>query len=221
MAYRTFVYVDGFNLYYRAVKGTSYKWLDLKALFTSILPRNQIVAIKYYTANVSSIPDPDAPRRQQLYLDALSTIPELSIYKGNFLVSEIWAAVASNPPEFRPRPAWLNVHPMPRFVRVKKTEEKGSDVNLATHLVFDACKGLFDAAVVVSNDTDLVEPIRIVSQELKRPVGVVFPVDKPATSLLRVARFKRILRPPMLAAAQFPNPVVDPSGRAIAKPASW
>ena len=29
---RTVVYVDGFNLYYGALKGTSWKWLDLVAL---------------------------------------------------------------------------------------------------------------------------------------------------------------------------------------------
>jgi len=49
-------------------------------------------------------------------------------------------------------------------------EEKGSDVNLACHLVNDAWAGRFDAAVVISNDTDLVEPIRIVTQELKKNV---------------------------------------------------
>jgi len=35
---RTYVYVDGFNLYYSALKNTPYKWLDLRALFARILP---------------------------------------------------------------------------------------------------------------------------------------------------------------------------------------
>ena len=30
---RTFVYVDGFNLYYGALKRSSWKWLDLPAPF--------------------------------------------------------------------------------------------------------------------------------------------------------------------------------------------
>ena len=34
---RTFVYVDGFNLYYGALKGTPWKWLDLPALFAKVL----------------------------------------------------------------------------------------------------------------------------------------------------------------------------------------
>jgi hypothetical protein len=29
---RTYVYVDGFNLYYRALRKTKFKWLNLEAL---------------------------------------------------------------------------------------------------------------------------------------------------------------------------------------------
>jgi 5'-3' exonuclease len=51
---RTYIYVDGFNLYYRSLKNTPYKWLDLKALFRYLLdPKNDIQAIKYFTARVS------------------------------------------------------------------------------------------------------------------------------------------------------------------------
>ena len=54
-------------------------------------------------------------------------------------------------------------------------EEKGSDVNLAAHLLNDAWKELLDTAVVISNDTDQVVPVRMVTQERKRPVFVVCP----------------------------------------------
>ena len=51
---RTYIYVDGFNMYCGALKGTPYKWLDLMALFKAVLrPQNQILTIKYYTAMVS------------------------------------------------------------------------------------------------------------------------------------------------------------------------
>lgn len=70
---RTIVYVDGFNLYYGAVKGTPYKWLDLGALFRSLLSaQNHITAIRYYTAIVSPRPnDPSIPIRQMAYLNAI------------------------------------------------------------------------------------------------------------------------------------------------------
>src|SRR5215831_3668847 len=51
---------------------------------------------------------------------------------------------------------------LPHLVKVEKAEEKGSDVNLATHLVRDAFLNEFDVAVVITNDTDLIEPIKVV-----------------------------------------------------------
>lgn len=64
-------------------------------------------------------------------------------------------------------------------------EEKGSDVNLAVHLLNDAWKGLFDAAAVISNDTDLVTPIRMVTAERGKPVTVVCPGRWQVASRLR------------------------------------
>ena len=50
---RTFVYVDGFNLFYGALKGTPFKWLDPVSLFEKVLqPRHDILKVKYFTARV-------------------------------------------------------------------------------------------------------------------------------------------------------------------------
>ena len=70
---RTFIYVDGFNLYYGALKGTAWKWLDLVALFERVLQRHhEIIAIKYFTARVSGTSvDQSKPQRQDVYLRAL------------------------------------------------------------------------------------------------------------------------------------------------------
>ncbi len=83
---RTFVYIDGFNLYYRALRNTPYRWLDLSKLAQLLLPKNKIHRIHYYTARITARPgDPDQPTRQQFYLRALATIPNLSITYGQFL----------------------------------------------------------------------------------------------------------------------------------------
>ena len=85
---RTFVYVDGFNLYYRALKGTACKWLDLPALFAKILQsHHDILKVKYFTARVSGTPaDPSKPQRQDIYLRALRRHrPEVEVYFGHFL----------------------------------------------------------------------------------------------------------------------------------------
>jgi len=52
-------------------------------------------------------------------------------------------------------------------VNVLKTEEKCTDVRLAVHLVNDSWKGLYDCAVILSNDGDLLEALKIVYSELK------------------------------------------------------
>lgn len=209
---RTWVYVDGFNLYYR-LKGTPYKWLDLKTFCESHLdPANVIEKIKYYTADVSARVDPSAPARQRTYLNALETISEVEIIKGNFLFSERLLPLADQ--------NQINIL-RTRWVRVHKAEEKGSDVNLAAHLVLDSCRNMFDVAVVISNDTDLVEPIRIATQELGKIVGLISPVAKPAASLTHYAKFVRRINDHRLHRSQFPPVVYAPDGRVLRKPQGW
>jgi len=117
----TNVYVDAFNLYYGSLKGTPYRWLDLGAFCARLLPKDRINRIRYFTATVSARPDnPDAPQRQQVYLRALETIPGLSIHFGHYL-SHVTRMPLANPRRGGAR-----------TVEVVKTEEKGSDVNLAT-----------------------------------------------------------------------------------------
>jgi hypothetical protein len=58
-----------------------------------------------------------------------------------------------------------------RMLEVIKTEERGSDVNLATLLVAHAYQDRYEAAIVLSNDSDLVLPTRIVREELRLGSG--------------------------------------------------
>ena len=92
-------------------------------------------------------------------------------------------------------------------------------MNLAVHLLNDAWKRMFDAAVVISNDTDLVTPIQMVSVEQGRPVFVVCPSGKRmAAPLAAAATHKRHVRKAMLRAAQFPKNI---PGASVSKPVSW
>jgi hypothetical protein len=220
---RTIVYVDGFNLYYRLLeKRPALKWLDLDALARLILgSQNALTKVRYYTARVSGRLDPDAPRRQQIYLDALGSKPTVEIHFGSFLENKKYAGLVK---PVLDRSAHSNRSPLvpwPDVAYVWKTEEKGSDVNLASHLLLDAFQGRFDVAAVLSNDTDLIEPIRIVTQVLAKPVGLLSPVNKPSPGLVDAASFLRHVKPSHLAVCQFPNPVHLPSGKDVHKPAEW
>jgi NYN domain len=81
-----------------------------------------------------------------------------------------------------------------RTAEVIKTEEKGSDVNLASLLVADGFRGNYEVAIVISNDSDLVLPIQIVRDELQLPVGVVNPRGNPSRELLAVSTFFKRIR---------------------------
>lgn len=204
---KTFVYVDGFNLYYGAVKGTPYKWLNVRKLCESLLPKHQIDRVKYFTARVSARPgDPDQPTRQQTFLRALATLPNFEIIYGHFLSKEVYMPLAGTSPT--------------KYAKVLRTDEKGSDVNLATHLLKDGFRKQFAAAVLVTNDSDLLEPVRIVRQELGLIVGILNPHKKASFVLSREASFVRPIRAGALKAAQFPTTLKDAHGT-ITKPTTW
>lgn len=207
---KTNVYVDGFNLYYGALKGTPYKWLDIRKLCELLLLNNHIHQIKYFTALVSARPhDPDQPVRQQTYLRALQTLPNTAVIKGSFLSHPILLPLAKPNPMMHQNSVW-----------VIKTEEKGSDVNLATHLLSDGYKQEYDIAVMITNDSDLLAPMRIVRNELKLPVGIINPQKRPSWALRSHASFIKPVRGWALQASQLPGTVADADG-SFNKPASW
>jgi uncharacterized LabA/DUF88 family protein len=215
---RTVVYVDGFNLYYRALRKTKHKWLNLQALCEAALPKScNIVAINYYTARVSGSRNPASPKDQNAYLKALGTLPALHIHFGNFQVTDAWMPLVQ---PLRFWPPGLTPFPVPDSVCVAKTEEKGSDVNLGAHLVRDAFMGVFDHAVIVTNDTDLKEPLRLVVEEVRLPATLLTPVGDPAVTLKKLATDVRHLGP-YLGVSQFPDPVIGRDGKPIAKPVDW
>jgi len=212
---RTIVYVDAFNLYYgikdmsRGTPNFPYRRLDLAKMCSLLLPKNDILGIKYFTAKVSARPrDPDQPVRQQTYLRALATLPTVSIIYGHFLTHTVSMALA--------QPAKDGS----LFAKVIKTEEKGSDVNLATHLLVDAFRDECDMSVDITNDSDLQEPLRVVSQEFGKTVGILNPQRHPSFELKQYATFYKPIRKGVLAGSQFPVMLEDEQGQ-FYKPPSW
>ena len=210
---KTNVYIDGFNLYHRALRRSQYKWLDLSKLCKVLLPNRDIDQIRYFTAHVEARPDdPSQLRRQLIYLRALRTIPNLSIHFGLF----------------RTDPKRLPLtHLIPgvgRFVEVNVTTEKGSDVNLATFLLSDGFHGAYEQAVIISNDSDLALPIKTVRDDLKLRIGVVnpslnrrFPTAK---QLQDASTFQLRIFKSTLSSSQFPLTLTDAQGT-ITKPSLW
>ena len=214
------VYVDGFNLYYGALRDQPYRWLDIRQFARGLLrPSDSVHRIRYFTARVRPTPrDPGAPERQAAYLRALDTLPEVTVHYGQFLTSE---RVMQRADDGSP-------------VRVVRSEEKGSDVNLATHMLLDAFDNEFEGALLISNDSDLAEPVRVVQSRFRRQVGVAFPIlnrnpngarRPPSNTLLGVAAFRRFItstrrRRRLLAECQFPETLSDARG-SFSRPPEW
>lgn len=142
----------------------------------------------------------------------------MSVHLGKFLQSNVRMPLAY------PKPGG------PKTIEVIKTEEKGSDVNLATYLLIDAFRHDSDLAVVVSNDSDLCEPIRIVQQEFSTPVALLIPHMRTSQALSNLnPQFIKQIRQGPLSASQFPQQSLvtrvtslgRENGRTIPRPGVW
>jgi len=206
---RTYVYVDAFNLYYGSLKGTSYRWLDLEKLCRHLLrPDNHVQRIKYFTARVGARPDPEQPARQQAYLRALRTLPCCEVHFGHFISHEV------------SMPCVVPDGARQTYAKVIRTDEKGSDVNLATHLLVDAYASKFDLAVIITGDSDQLAPVMHVTQHLRRPVGVINPQSRECVVLRKAATFYKHIRENALKASQFSDQLTDANGQ-FHRPPRW
>jgi uncharacterized LabA/DUF88 family protein len=100
-------------------------------------------------------------------------------------------------------------------------QEKRSDVSLATHLLTDAFDGRMSVALLVTNDSDFVEPIRIVRDRFGIRVVVISPDDRVSKRLAKAASHARPLDQVLLSACQLPDIVIDRDGREIRRPLAW
>ena len=159
------------------------------------------------TARVLPRPDnPGQPLRQDIYIRALKSLGAKCVF-GRYLSHAVTMRVA-DPNAKKP------------FVRVIKTEEKGSDVNIAAHMLLDAFKNEYDCAVLVSGDSDLKAPVDMIRNDFSKTVGVINPQKIDSKVLRSAASFYKRIRPSDLAASQFPVVITDEIGT-FRKPPSW
>jgi len=167
----TNVYIDGFNLFHGCLQRTPYRWLDPIRLIAYHFPQNRINIVRFFTAPVQPPPhDADQRNRQEIYWRALRTIPNLYIHNGHFQVQSQRMKL---------------LYPLQdgsEYVEVIKSEEKGSDVNLASYLLVDTFgvdeKTKCEAVIVVSNDADLATPLKLARQKFKIKAAVLHPLRR-------------------------------------------
>jgi uncharacterized LabA/DUF88 family protein len=241
---RVGVYVDGFNLYFggRSVCGRGtpgWRWLDLRSLSTSLIGKRRdwsgssVDRLVYCTALIDGSTNQSGRLDQDAYLKALQSGVVDHVELGYYVARVKRAPLATEGPSGKPvltTSGWpvqvqsANGQAMPQarfLVSYAYREEKGTDVNVASHLLTDVLTGTVDAAIVISNDSDLAFPIRAARDHV--PVGVVNPSKGPLAGALRGVTTDGVgrhwwyqLQPSDYQSSQLPDPT---SG--VKRPAGW
>ena len=226
--FNTIVYIDGFNLYH-SLKDTPYKWINIEELVNSILDSslNNVIKVKYFTAKA---PFSESAQRQDLYLRVVNTLRKIEIVYGKFKKRHI--KIRKNHIEnlsiLKGESKQLkHIQSVLRgtIVQFPTHEEKETDVNIATHIIYDCCKENIDAIALLSNDTDLKLPLWFARKKLKKKVIVITPTEKKKglifsmrahQDLQKISNKTLSLTENHLKNSQFPDVV-----NGIFKPKSW
>ncbi len=199
---KVIAYIDGYNLYYglRDQGWKRFYWLNLQKLAEQFLKPNQtLVETKYFTTIVK-YPD-DKRRRQQVFLEALQTLPNLSVFYGHFLSDPVTCHQCGH--------TYTTHH------------EKMTDVNISVELMKDAFQDRFDVAFLISADSDLVSPVRTVQQLFpKKKVISIFPPGRFSSALKRISAGTLRIGHVNLSKSLFPEQV-NKNGIALDRPNRW
>lgn len=198
---RVVVYIDGFNLYFGMTSVyPDIKWLNVELLAQNMIkPHQTLVAVKYFTSLVSN--NPSKEKRQRDYISALKTTNTIIIY-GHY--------------KSKPKSCFSCHHTW------NDNEEKMTDVNIAVHMLTDAMDDVYDMAMLISGDSDLVPPIRAVHSKFPtKRVMVAFPPNRHNNSVKNVSKGNLIIGKQALKQSQFQNPIMLPNGFVLKKPTEW
>lgn len=230
---KTAVYIDGYNLYYGRLRGTPFKWLDIVKFFDMLMVRRDqheaVEKVVFFTAPALATfatHGAASVEAQSAYHRALKTIygDRLEIVYGTHSYDKGGADL----PIFVPN----KPYDRKQCVKVWKLEEKKTDVNLAIRMYRDACKGMYERIILVSNDSDAEPALAAIREDYAETmIGVVFPVRPVQLGLKThrrisgsLAKFADwtipFLRDDDLAEAQLPE-IVPTKKKAIRKPAHW
>ena len=203
---RVIVYIDGFNLYYgmRNKLWQRYYWLNVQLLAQHLLkPGPSLIGTKYFTSRVSSTPrDPKKSNRQNRYLEALGTLANVDIFYSHYLEKTVNC--------FRCGAKW------------QLPEEKMTDVNIAVEMMVDAFHDQWDAALLISGDSDLTAPIMNIRHSFPtKRVVVAFPPDRHSAQLKKSAHAYFTIGRRNLSISQFPDIVRKEDGFELARPVEW
>jgi len=200
---RVISYIDGFNLYFglKAKKLERYLWLDVQALSANLCTSSQtLVQTKYFTSRVGA--PAEKVKRQNTYLEALETLPDLSLFFGRYQMNPFTCRNCSFTQQI--------------------PSEKMTDVNIAVELMTDAFQDRFETALLISADSDLVGPVLAVHRLFpEKRVVVAFPPERFSANLRKVASAHLQIGRGVIAQSQLPETVISAGGFPLQRPGTW
>ena len=214
---KTNVYIDAGNLYYGLLRDNrSAKWLDPLALARALIRSDHTLGtVKFYTARVRTYPfDAEAVERQRIYLRALSEIKGLEIIEGYYNRNKVWMPAVNN--------VCRNCkETSDGKVRIVKLEEKRTDVNIATDMLYDAFTNGIDAVALISGDSDFIAPLELIRRKFGKQVLVFDPHERFSDICYHASYYAHIPRD-LPAKCQLPEIIpIGTHGRTIHRPAAW
>lgn len=200
---RVAFYIDGFNVYHALQENPEYwkyKWLSYAKLAQCyVTAADRVVKICYFTAYVTW--DRGKETRHRNYTAALRTT-DVDIVHGAFRRRERRCRLCGG--------------------TYRTFEEKQTDVNIAINLFEGAVKDIYDAAIIVSADSDLAPAIEAVKSAFPhKEIGVVLPIGRPAEYLKKISDFHVKMKRKHLQTSQFEDIVELGDGRKAVRPPSW
>lgn len=202
-AQRVIAYVDGFNLYYglRARGWGQYYWHDPYDLIAQLVrPGYALKGVKYFTARVRQ-PD-DKRARQSAFLDALKSRSQCEIIQGKFYRKPRWCQLCGG--------------------RTPSFEERMTDSAIAANLVADAFLNLFDTAILVGGDTDIVPAIKMVRRHFpNKRLEVWFPPARKNQEVADACHDEGQITGAHLQGAVMPDRIEVAPNVFVERPASW
>src|SRR3989339_408090 len=200
---RVSVYIDGFNLYFGMLqKGFRHLlWLDLVCLSKSFLRPGQILsAVNYFTSYVRN--NPEKEKRQNTFIEALQARGGINMQFGYFQMKNFTCRSCGH------------TYPDPA--------EKMTDVNISVSLISDAYEDKFDTAILMSGDSDLVPPVKIIRNRFpKKKIVIAFPPARLNNSLQYEANASFVIGRKTLKDCQLPDVVKKPNGFELRCPSKW
>ncbi len=203
MSERVIAYVDGFNLYFGLKKKgwRYYYWLNIKTLCEQLIaPGQKLLSIKYFTSRVNG--DPSKSGRQDAFIRALKTIPNMEILHGRYGTRG------------------YRCHHCTYEGQVPT--EKMTDVRIASEMIADAFQNKYDTAFLVSGDRDLVPAVEIIRDIFPhRHIKVIFPPKRRCDDLEKVASSVKYINKTHLQRSIFPDIIDRPGLTQLTRPSTW